>query len=304
MKLTEAVETISFVRRTSNREKKPAFTLSTDENGNEVIKLNSSFKPRPNTPKTKSEEFNPETGVKTIVIREEKQIPGPEGKEGPVGPMGPSGKDGLTPIKGKDYFTPVEVAHFLRVVTPVKGKDYFTKEDISEFLEKSKPVKGVDYDDGKDFDEEILNELKEKIKQLEANLPTKFDMEVMSRKGTTWGGSILQVQNNSTYVGSTSVVNFIPGTGINITTTMRENFGVDVTLSSAAGGGWQLEDLTSQIDGLTNTFTLSATPSANSLLLRLNGQLIDQFNDYSLTGDTITMNYIPTVGEKMVAMYQ
>ena len=42
--------------------------------------------------------------------------------------QGLPGKDGYTPIKGEDYFTPAEVDQFKTEVTPIKGKDYFDGE--------------------------------------------------------------------------------------------------------------------------------------------------------------------------------
>lgn len=38
----------------------------------------------------------------------------------------PQGEDGVTPVKGKDYFDGKDG------YTPIKGKDYFTEEDIKE----------------------------------------------------------------------------------------------------------------------------------------------------------------------------
>ncbi|MBQ0067183.1 MAG: DUF4886 domain-containing protein [Phascolarctobacterium sp.] len=45
------------------------------------------------------------------------------------GDKGADGKDGYSPVKGVDYFTPAEVDAFKTAVTPVKGKDYFDGRD-------------------------------------------------------------------------------------------------------------------------------------------------------------------------------
>lgn len=59
--------------------------------------------------------------------------------------QGPKGEQGDKPLKGKDYFTPQEVAEIIsrvrrsvRVpkdgITPVRGKDYYTDEDIESII--------------------------------------------------------------------------------------------------------------------------------------------------------------------------
>lgn len=44
------------------------------------------------------------------------------------------GKDGKTPVKGVDYFTPAEVSAFKEDVTPEKGKDYFTASEVAAIV--------------------------------------------------------------------------------------------------------------------------------------------------------------------------
>lgn len=57
------------------------------------------------------------------------------------------GHDGKTPVKGKDYFTPEEIADAIKQIqdglripqdgkTPVKGEDYFTKEEIQSIIQE------------------------------------------------------------------------------------------------------------------------------------------------------------------------
>lgn len=77
---------------------------------------------------------------------------------------GKPGDAGITPKKGKDYFTPQEVASFKKEVTPTKGVDYadgvngvtprkgvdyFTLKEVEAFKKAVTPVKGKDYSDGK-----------------------------------------------------------------------------------------------------------------------------------------------------------
>ena len=59
-------------------------------------------------------------------------------------------------------------------------------------------------------------------------------------------------------------------------------------------------------DGLNYTFEISETPNpASSLMLYVDGVLQRQsaVGDYTLSGKTITMNYIPKVGSNLLATY-
>ena len=64
------------------------------------------------------------------------------------------GDKGDSPIKGKDYYTPLEIEEAKKEITPIKGKDYFTNEELGEIKKEIKkdvtPIKGIDYSDGKD----------------------------------------------------------------------------------------------------------------------------------------------------------
>jgi hypothetical protein len=62
------------------------------------------------------------------------------------GEPGDPGQDGITPIKGKDYFTSKEIQEFKKDVTPIKGKDYFDGKDGLSI----KGPKGDKGDPGKD----------------------------------------------------------------------------------------------------------------------------------------------------------
>lgn len=60
------------------------------------------------------------------------------------------------------------------------------------------------------------------------------------------------------------------------------------------------------INGSNVTFTLSATPFANSQDLYLNGQLlfVGAGEDYTITGSTITLAVAPLAGERLVCRYR
>lgn len=76
------------------------------------------------------------------------------------GDKGEKGDNGITPQKGKDYFTPNEIKEIVqeiqtRIKVPQKGKDYFTDAEIKSMIEIiisriPKPKNGKDGKDGKD----------------------------------------------------------------------------------------------------------------------------------------------------------
>lgn len=68
---------------------------------------------------------------------------------------------------------------------------------------------------------------------------------------------------------------------------------------------WTSEEPSGSVDGSNKTFTLTNAPNANSLLFYVNGQYQRPDNqDYSLSGDTITMNWAPAEGSTLYAQYQ
>lgn len=66
-----------------------------------------------------------------------------------------------------------------------------------------------------------------------------------------------------------------------------------------------IEPLSGTIDGSNVTFTISQTPLANTLDVRLNGQVLRSGagNDYTISGTTITMAVAPISGDYLDARY-
>jgi len=78
------------------------------------------------------------------------------------------------------------------------------------------------------------------------------------------------------------------------------------TIQQIDGGGYFIynETPSGTIDGVNATFTLSKTPNPTaSLTLTLNGQVLIQGSDYTLSGDTITMTTIPLTGMELKAPF-
>ena len=67
-------------------------------------------------------------------------IHGPQGEAGPVGPQGPAGADGITPIKGVDYFTEEDIA---ALNIPAQPNYQYQIEMIDATEQPSVEIKGV-----------------------------------------------------------------------------------------------------------------------------------------------------------------
>ena len=67
-------------------------------------------------------------------------IQGPQGEAGPVGPQGPAGADGITPIKGVDYFTEEDIA---ALNIPAQPNYQYQIEMIDATEQPSVEIKGV-----------------------------------------------------------------------------------------------------------------------------------------------------------------
>lgn len=78
------------------------------------------------------------------------------------------------------------------------------------------------------------------------------------------------------------------------------------TIQQIDGGGYFVynETPSGTINGVNDTFTLAYTPNpATSLTLTLNGQVLIATDDYTLSGDTITMLTIPLTGMSLIAKF-
>jgi len=58
------------------------------------------------------------------------------------------------------------------------------------------------------------------------------------------------------------------------------------------------------VNGSNTTFTLSSTPHSNkSVVLTVDGLIMGQTFDYSISANTITMVTAPVAGQKLYAIY-
>ena len=77
------------------------------------------------------------------------------------------------------------------------------------------------------------------------------------------------------------------------------------TQAMEKGEFWETNETpTGAMNGSNLTFTLAYTPEAGSLKLRLGGVVLEITNDYTISGDTITMVFAPNSGETFLADYR
>lgn len=67
---------------------------------------------------------------------------------------------------------------------------------------------------------------------------------------------------------------------------------------------WKKETPSGTIDGVNTSFSLSLTPIENdSVDLFLDGLLMTESVDYTLSGTSITMITVPQIGQSLIAKY-
>lgn len=77
----------------------------------------------------------------------------------------------------------------------------------------------------------------------------------------------------------------------------------DDTLVAYYGGVSQRQTVSGVLNSSNKTFTLPSAPTNTSLQFYWNGVLQFEGNDYTLSGNTITMTLAPSSGDSLVAYY-
>ncbi len=127
------------------------------------------------------------------------------------------------------------------------------------------------------------------------------------RNAPVVGTSGLRVYVDSAKKGLLKEVNFKAGTGVTLSHSQINGLDAVTFNATAAATTWVSETPTGVIDGVNTTYTLSQTPTANSLLLFLNGQYQTEGSEYTLSGSTITFAVAPAIefaGLPFIAKYQ
>lgn len=105
-------------------------------------------------------------------------------------------------------------------------------------------------------------------------------------------------------VNLTGNVQLVSGTNVTL-----NQVGQAITINSSGGLSTSNfvfgEDLTSQINGITNVFILANIPTSSTDSIFLNGNRLRKgaSNDYTIVGDTITLSFTPVIGDNMLADY-
>jgi hypothetical protein len=56
-------------------------------------------------------------------------------------------------------------------------------------------------------------------------------------------------------------------------------------------------------DGITSSFQLPTLPADGTLLVMWNGDTLEQGPDYTLSGQTITLSFVPAATDTLMAYY-
>ena len=111
--------------------------------------------------------------------------------------------------------------------------------------------------------------------------------------------------NTGTVITLTGVV--VPDAGLNLDSYIPAG----PSIPSGSGGNWSFNEIPSgTINGTNTTFTLAHTPVAGTLMLFLNGVLVMQNADYSLSGNTVTFSTAtgfygaPKPGDTVISLYR
>lgn len=225
------------------------------------------------------------------------------------------GKDGTTPKKGVDYFTPAEIAHFIATIEK--------RIRIPKDGDNGKDAK-VDYDLVLSYVmQETATAVAKAITKLpKAAKPEKVDLKalvdaVLSKlprvdaKTTT-----VDYLGIKTYIDKQMeairkeprVVQQFTGGGATSIGQLRDVIldgvpqdakGNYILTPQPGGSGSTYETPTGTIDGVNVTFTVSAEPKA---IIYFGTTLFEGANGYSRSGLTITMPYPPTVDDQFKAV--
>lgn len=103
----------------------------------------------------------------------------------------------------------------------------------------------------------------------------------------TAGGNVALALSGDVTVSDTGVVAVNPATVVRIQDVVKQ------------------ENPVGNIDGVNDTYVLAATPKPGTVEVYINGLLQDEGedNDYTIAGDTITMQYLLTTGDKIRVSY-
>ena len=210
-----------------------------------------------------------------------------KGEIGPMGPQGVQGPQGMTGTDGRDGRDGIKGATGDRGrdgYTPIRGVDYWTKTDIEaikaeilKVLPKQKEVKVVDH-------QKLIDASIEKVRK---DIPTNESV-----------ASVLlnhPVMRNLMHGGGNIV-----SAGTNVTITTGPN-GEKVISSTGGSGTYSPQKATGIVVG--TSITLPSTPLANTLVLNINGQIMLEGTDFTLTGANITGLPAWTTGNNYQANY-
>jgi len=212
-----------------------------------------------------------------------------------------------TPVKGVDYFTPQEVAEFIKAATPKRGIHYFHKNEVSDFLKAVTPRKGVDYFDGEKGKDYILTQMDKK------EIASMIDVPVVEKVIEKIEKQIIQPNPDMNIEKILEAImkelknpkskHRLSKKDIN----MPEDNPLDQRWGGHGGGGGGLSAQKSEKsftipNGVTTTFLFAH----NANIIMWNGQFQFINEDYTANGSSITFTAsagIPQPNDKIINLY-
>jgi hypothetical protein len=114
---------------------------------------------------------------------------------------------------------------------------------------------------------------------------------------SSWSG--LEIDNTGSVT-----VNTLVGTGTRIVTATSAGKLGTSTASSVVSGTWVFKQTpTGAVNGTNQAYTITPAQVAGSEHVYLNGQLMKQTDDYTVSGQTITFTFAPDTGDKILVTF-
>jgi hypothetical protein len=207
---------------------------------------------------------------------------------------GDPGDDGYTPVKGKDYFTGTEIADFKAEVRPIKGRDYFdgepgqdgktpTKKELEDLIKPLIPEpQAIDTDSiASEASKRSLDELKPLI---EANDTIDEIIDKLNETEDSIEIKVIKGLDN-----------------------LLKRIQKSIKEKSGGGGGdiVYVEDLSSQTNGITLTFTVPKHRKALMVVGSDFPSVLFENNGFTTSGNqlTLTVSNAPSQGSQLGFQY-
>lgn len=207
-----------------------------------------------------------------------------------------------TPEKGIDYFTDDDIQEIVSSVTKQLAP-YIPKKDVVEDIGlRLKRLEEYEREEDEEVEEPVRAEEIEGLAEYINVIVSKYvglfsnNLNQNQNRGGIWSGSanpFAVFDQNGNLIGKDIRSVTFTGSGISSVTNNKGDVTVTVTGSGGSGGGlFAIQDVSGTINGSNKVFTISTAFSGKSFI-DLNGQLLTQDTDYTVSGTTVTYTTAP-----------